>query len=119
MIINTSFNIRGEPIVCTPQDAYRCFLVTNMDVLVLEEQILYKEEQPKANQHDIDEYKARFNWINGNTSWGVFFFFQSRRSLVEINWNPTRKMLQDFGLIGLIACPILAGILYSFARSCR
>jgi carbamoyltransferase len=60
VIINTSFNIRGEPIVCTPQDAYRCFLATNMDVLVLEDQILYKEEQPKAPQHDIDEYKARF-----------------------------------------------------------
>ncbi len=60
VIINTSFNIRGEPIVCTPQDAYRCFLATNMDVLVLEDQILYKEEQPKAPQQDIDEYKARF-----------------------------------------------------------
>ncbi len=60
VIINTSFNIRGEPIVCSPQDAYRCFLATNMDVLVLEDQILYKEEQPKALQHDIDEYKARF-----------------------------------------------------------
>ena len=36
VLINTSFNVRGEPIVCTPQDAYRCFLATNMDVLVLE-----------------------------------------------------------------------------------
>jgi carbamoyltransferase len=60
VIINTSFNIRGEPIVCTPEDAYRCFLATNMDVLVLESQILYKLEQPQAKQHEIDEYKARF-----------------------------------------------------------
>lgn len=60
VLINTSFNIRGEPIVCSPQDAYRCFLATNMDVLVLEDQILYKQEQPRAKQHDIDEYKARF-----------------------------------------------------------
>ncbi len=60
VIINTSFNIRGEPIVCSPQDAYRCFLATNMDVLVLENQILYKQEQPQAKQHEIDEYKARF-----------------------------------------------------------
>jgi len=60
VIINTSFNIRGEPIVCSPEDAYRCFLATNMDVLVLENQILYKEEQPQAKQHEIDEYKARF-----------------------------------------------------------
>jgi carbamoyltransferase len=35
LIINTSFNVRGEPIVCTPQDAYRCFMMTNMDVLVM------------------------------------------------------------------------------------
>jgi len=60
VIINTSFNIRGEPIVCSPEDAYRCFLATNMDVLVLENQILYKQEQPQAKQHEIDEYKARF-----------------------------------------------------------
>jgi carbamoyltransferase len=60
VIINTSFNIRGEPIVCSPQDAYRCFMATNMDVLVLENQILYKQEQPQAKQHEIDEYKARF-----------------------------------------------------------
>ena len=36
MLINTSFNVRGEPIVCTPEDAYRCFLATDMDALVLE-----------------------------------------------------------------------------------
>ncbi len=60
VIINTSFNIRGEPIVCTPQDAYRCFLATNMDVLVLENQVLYKEEQPKAQQHQVNEYLAKF-----------------------------------------------------------
>lgn len=60
VIINTSFNIRGEPIVCTPQDAYRCFMATNMDVLVLENQLLLKTEQPQAKQHDIDEYLAKF-----------------------------------------------------------
>jgi carbamoyltransferase len=60
VIINTSFNIRGEPIVCSPEDAYRCFMATNMDVLVMENQLLYKEEQPQARQHEIDEYKARF-----------------------------------------------------------
>ena len=46
-IVNTSFNVRGEPIVCTPKDAYRCFMRTEMDVLVLENQILFKNEQPK------------------------------------------------------------------------
>ena len=46
VVVNTSFNVRGEPIVCSPEDAYRCFMRTEMDVLVMEECILYKEEQP-------------------------------------------------------------------------
>ena len=46
-LVNTSFNVRGEPIVCTPQDAYRCFMRTEMDVLVLQNQLLLKAEQPK------------------------------------------------------------------------
>lgn len=45
IIVNTSFNVRGEPIVCTPEDAFRCFMRTNMDVLVLENYILVKAEQ--------------------------------------------------------------------------
>ncbi len=58
LIINTSFNVRGEPIVCSPQDAYRCFMRTEMDVLVLENQILFKEEQYKG---PIDEsWKEQF-----------------------------------------------------------
>jgi carbamoyltransferase len=60
VIINTSFNVRGEPIVCSPEHAYRCFMATNMDVLVMENQLLYKEHQPQAKQHEIDEYKAQF-----------------------------------------------------------
>lgn len=47
VLVNTSFNVRGEPIVCTPEDAYLCFLRTEMDVLVLEDCILYKSEQPE------------------------------------------------------------------------
>ena len=46
-IVNTSFNVRGEPIVCTPQDAYRCFMRTEMDALVLQNQLLLKSEQPQ------------------------------------------------------------------------
>jgi carbamoyltransferase len=60
VIINTSFNIRGEPIVCSPEDAYRCFMATNMDVLVMGNEVLYKERQPQARQREIDAYKARF-----------------------------------------------------------
>ena len=60
VIINTSFNVRGEPIVCTPEHAYRCFMATNMDVLVIEHYVLYKHEQPNAEQHEIDEYLDQF-----------------------------------------------------------
>ena len=50
VLVNTSFNVRGEPIVCTPEDAYRCFMRTDMDVLVLENCVLYKPQQkPLAN----------------------------------------------------------------------
>jgi len=60
VIINTSFNVRGEPIVCSPEHAYRCFMATNMDILVMEDQLLYKMEQPDANRHEIDKYRAQF-----------------------------------------------------------
>ncbi len=52
IVINTSFNVRGEPIVCNPQDAYRCFMRTEMDVLILQNQILMKNDQINKN---IDE----------------------------------------------------------------
>jgi carbamoyltransferase len=52
VIVNTSFNVRGEPIVCSPQDAYRCFMRTEMDVLVLENQVLSKSDQPEFADRD-------------------------------------------------------------------
>ena len=58
VIVNTSFNVRGEPIVCTPEDAYLCFMRTEMDVLVLENFILYKSEQ-KPFEDDTD-WKKEF-----------------------------------------------------------
>jgi carbamoyltransferase len=61
VIINTSFNIRGEPIVCTPQDAYRCFMASDMDVLVLENFILYKTELPPASQAEREKYLGGFS----------------------------------------------------------
>ena len=60
VLINTSFNVRGEPVVCTPEDAYHCFLGTHMDVLVVENFVLFKEEQPDADTHIRDEYLADF-----------------------------------------------------------
>jgi carbamoyltransferase len=60
VIINTSFNVRSEPIVCTPEDAYRCFMACNMDMLVVENFIMYKEEQPKVDPEKVAEYLAQF-----------------------------------------------------------
>ncbi|MDH5674590.1 MAG: carbamoyltransferase [Myxococcales bacterium] len=60
VVINTSFNVRGEPIVNSPQDAYRCFMATNMDALVLEGFVLRKEDQPGAQVIDRDAYLAEF-----------------------------------------------------------
>ena len=57
-IVNTSFNVRGEPIVCSPQDAYRCFMRTEMDILVLQNQILYKSEQPQTEKNE--KWKQEF-----------------------------------------------------------
>jgi len=56
VIVNTSFNVRGEPIVCTPKEAYKCFMRTEMDVLILENSLLFKEEQP--------EWKESKEWRN-------------------------------------------------------
>ena len=53
VIVNTSFNIRGEPIVCSPRDAYVCFMRTDMDVLVMENVLLFKQEQPEL-QGDLN-----------------------------------------------------------------
>jgi carbamoyltransferase len=50
VLVNTSFNVRGEPIVCSPEDAFRCFMRTEMDVLVLEDCILYKEMQEPLSE---------------------------------------------------------------------
>ena len=61
VIVNTSFNVRGEPIVCTPQDAYRCFLATGMDVLVLEDCVLHKDARTtKLGAEAQKEYLAQF-----------------------------------------------------------
>jgi carbamoyltransferase len=61
VIINTSFNIRGEPIVNTPSDAYRCFMASDMDVLVVENCLLRKTEQPAQDKSEREKYIASFD----------------------------------------------------------
>jgi carbamoyltransferase len=59
VIVNTSFNVRGEPIVCSPQDAYRCFMRTEIDLLVMEDCVLWKADQPPFA--DENDWKAEFD----------------------------------------------------------
>lgn len=58
IVVNTSFNVRGEPIVCTPEDAFRCFMGTNIEVLVCGNTVLYKDDQDPALQED---YKNKYD----------------------------------------------------------
>jgi carbamoyltransferase len=60
VIINTSFNVRGEPIVCTAEEAYRCFLNTDMDALVIGNFLLLKEENAVASVTARAEYLQKF-----------------------------------------------------------
>ena len=62
VIVNTSFNVRGEPIVCTPEDAYRCFMRTNIDVLVLENFVLEKSAQPKRAEDESWKTEFVLDW---------------------------------------------------------
>ena len=55
--MNTSFNVRGEPIVCTPEDAFHCFMGTEMDLLVIENCLLKKEDQDERLRQD---YKNKY-----------------------------------------------------------
>ena len=60
VLINTSFNVRSEPIVCSPQDAFRCFMATQMDALVIERFLLLKCDQPPSLKVDSQAYLNRF-----------------------------------------------------------
>ncbi len=57
VLVNTSFNVRSEPIVCTPEDAFRCFMGTEIDLLVVGNAVLYKQEQDRSLKKD---YKDNF-----------------------------------------------------------
>ncbi len=56
VLVNTSFNVRGEPIVCNPKDAFRCFMATNLDILVIENYIMYKKSQKAHINHELKTY---------------------------------------------------------------
>ena len=61
LVVNTSFNVRGEPIVCTPEEGYNCFAATDIDCLVMGSHVLLKDEQDLGVLQDSERYRARFS----------------------------------------------------------
>lgn len=93
ILVNTSFNVRGEPIICSPQDAYRCFMNTEMDVLVVENNILYKEEQTKAKGDQ--EYIAKFQKMDLKEDDAQGHGFRSPKQI----WRDPTSAIREFGSI--------------------
>jgi carbamoyltransferase len=60
LMINTSFNVRGEPVVCTPAEAYHCFMATDIDVLVIGDFLLLKDDQPAAARPSLEAYLGKY-----------------------------------------------------------
>jgi carbamoyltransferase len=60
VMINTSFNVRGEPIVCTPAEAWHCFMATDIDALVVDDFLLLKDQQKEAARPDIASYLGKY-----------------------------------------------------------
>lgn len=100
LLINTSFNVRDEPIVCSPRDAYECFLATEMDALVIDRFVLLKPEQPRMNDRSGPSRPAQ-RGRKGTT--GSF-------SLVEVDRDPSPHQLLLFG-IGLSTFAVLLAVL--------
>ena len=77
LLVNTSFNVRGEPIVCTPEDAYRCFMRTEMDCLVIGNHLFKKKEQPS--------WEEKENWAEVyELDWGHFVAGELRKLVWKI-----------------------------------
>src|SRR5205814_1508845 len=87
VLINTSFNVRGEPIVCTPQDAYRCFLATEMDVLVMEDCFIEKQPHEPPLTSSGESSKGRN---------------------ADDRSSPSIRQLREFAFIGALVLAILA-----------
>ena len=103
LVLNTSLNVRGEPIVCRPEEAYQCFLNTDMDALVLEHCLVLKTGQPARAGADERPAAQRPKTRCAKAA--------TNSQLVAIEWRPDRKTLKRFALywlafFGLIAAPL-------------
>lgn len=106
VVVNTSFNVRGEPIVCSPEEAYRCFMATDMDALAMGNCFLLKSEQPKQDEKTSREHVASFI----RTDQRVL-----RHLFGEIQWSPNRAEIRRFGWSLVIGFPLLAAALFLIA----
>ncbi len=104
IVVNTSFNVRGEPIVCTPEDAYNCFMRTGIDVLVMEDIILFKEEQPP---HEERASMACVTKIESRSMRKASITFAASCMVPVIIGLFSHRMLLSL-IFGLLACAGLA-----------
>ncbi len=94
VIVNTSFNVRGEPIVCTPVDAYRCFMRTEMNMLALGNFILFKEEQPEWPEGKGDGLESAENDTDPNAFYNQDFL-TSLKDYFKTGFNPLAAAIRE------------------------
>jgi hypothetical protein len=111
VLLNTSFNVRDEPIVCTPQDAYRCFAATGLDALVMERFVVLKDEPPRGRCHAEEAGPSERETFPRRTAADRA---RPEVGLVAINRHPSRRQLHWFGLL-VVTFAILAGVLAKLA----
>jgi carbamoyltransferase len=101
VLINTSFNVRDEPIVCTPQDAYDCFMATDLDALVIDIFLLLKDEQPPRDQPSarVREQASPPGWFSGEEV-----------NLLDAMSSPSVRQIKTFGR-GLLAVTALLAVI--------
>lgn len=97
-LVNTSFNVRGEPLVCRPQDALRCFLATDLDVLVMGRYLLLQEDQTSAARQAAGLELSKQIKRNEESSPGQIASQQL--------WHPSSRQLSRFGFSFLLGLPI-------------
>jgi len=88
VIVNTSFNVRGEPIVCDPEDAFRCFMGTEMDMLVCGNAVLAKASQDPALAED---YKSKYE-LDSDPAYGSPIFTAARKASCGMSTLPNWRI---------------------------
>ena len=113
-VINTSFNVRGEPIVCSPEDAYRCFVSTNIDVLVMGSFVLRKAERPGD---DVPRGDRRVESPGPGESHALAADSTSRAGLIRVDHEPSPTRLRIVGLVWAAFFGIVGGLVLSWSGS--